>query len=220
MAHAQSNHALQELFAAIKAGDAATARTILSGDPSLGDARDEKGVSALLAALYHRQTEIAGLIRSRRETLDIFEAASVSDQKKLEQILQQAPERVHAYSADGWTALHLAAFFGEADSVRALLSAGAAVDARSNNPMQNTALHAAQVFNQVEASRLLLDAGADVNAKQHGGFTALHAAAGNGCEAMVDLMLSRGANKTLRDDSGKSAADLAAKHPQLAERLR
>jgi ankyrin repeat protein len=69
---------------------------------------------------------------------------------------------------------------------------------------------------------LLLDRGADVNARQQLGFTPLHAAAGNGDEAMADLLLARGADATLKSDDGKTPADVAAErgHTNLAERLR
>ena len=44
---------------------------------------------------------------------------------------------------------------------------------------------------------------------QAGGYTALHSAARQGHEAMVQALCEAGADRTLRTDKGESAADLA-----------
>ena len=49
---------------------------------------------------------------------------------------------MNSFSADGWTPLHLAAFFGSRMR-HVLLNTGAKVNERSTNPMQNMPLHAA-----------------------------------------------------------------------------
>jgi ankyrin repeat protein len=61
-----------------------------------------------------------------------------------------------------------------------------------------------------------------VNAKQQAGWTALHAAAQHGDQAMVELLLKYGANPTAKNDDGRTADDLAEEkgHADLAERLR
>jgi len=43
----------------------------------------------------------------------------------LTELLAEDPELVDAMSGDGFTPLHLAAFFGQADAVRLLLARGA-----------------------------------------------------------------------------------------------
>jgi ankyrin repeat protein len=58
-------------------------------------------------------------------------------------------------------------------------------------------------------ARLLLDAGADVNGQGEGGFTALHAAAQNDDEELVELLLERGADPGIANDEGKRPGDLA-----------
>ena len=75
-----------------------------------------------------------------------------------------------AVSSDGWTPLHLAAFFGKGDAARLLLNKGASVTARSTNQMANTPLHAAAAGKHAEIVKLLLDHGANANARQHGGW--------------------------------------------------
>ena len=61
----------------------------------------------------------------------------------MEELLAANRSLVSAVSPDGWTPLHLAAFFGAADAARALLNKGASPSARSTNAMQNLPLHAA-----------------------------------------------------------------------------
>jgi ankyrin repeat protein len=63
-----------------------------------------------------------------------------------------------------------------------------------------------------------------VNARQGTsgmGFTPLMEAALNGQTAMVDLLLEHGADRTMRDDKGYTAADQARGngHAALADRL-
>jgi ankyrin repeat protein len=61
-----------------------------------------------------------------------------------------------------------------------------------------------------------------VDDRQHGGYTALHAAAMHGQDDVVDLLLARGADPSVRTGDGKSAADFAEEggHAGLAQRLR
>jgi len=68
----------------------------------------------------------------------------------------------------------------------------------------------------------LLALGSSPNAVQQGGFTPLHAAARNGDEATVGLLLLRGADATRPADDGHTPADLAALagYAALAELLR
>ena len=53
-------------------------------------------------------------------------------------------------SAGGWTALHLAAHYGQPEVVRLLLAAGADVDALAENGEANTPLMAAVAGNRVD----------------------------------------------------------------------
>jgi ankyrin repeat protein len=56
---------------------------------------------------------------------------------------------------------------------------------------------------------VLLDRGIDVNARYRHDLTALMWAAGYGKVQTVRRLLERGADRTLRDDRGKTAADIA-----------
>src|SRR5207245_1701083 len=65
-----------ELFAAIKAGDLAAVERALTADRSLVDARDETGLSPVLAALYRGEDEIASAILHRGPSLLVRDAGA------------------------------------------------------------------------------------------------------------------------------------------------
>jgi ankyrin repeat protein len=103
---------------------------------------------------------------------------------------------VAAYSHDGFTPLHLAAFFGHQELARLFLDRGADVNARSKNTTfapDNTPLHAAAANRQVDVAALLLERGADVNAKDGHGFTPLALAANSKSDLLMLMLLERGA---------------------------
>ena len=211
------------LWEAIDAGDAAAVRGILALEPALARSRDDAGVSALLHAVYRRAGgDLLDVLREHAEPLDVFEAAAVGDTARLAALLDGDGKRVvEQISADGFTPLHLAAFFGQPDAVEALLLAGADPRAVANNPMRVEPVHSAAAGRSYRAVALLLEAGASVDARQEGGYVPLHAAAANGDEEIVDLLLDGGADHTARTDDGQSAPGLAREngHDELARRL-
>ncbi len=202
--------AARTIFDAVKEGDVDGVRALLDADPALASAKAEGGVSPLMTALYHGKREVADAILERRPPLDAAEAAAAGDVEVLRARLEEDPDAVRRQTADGWTPLHLAAFFGRLPALRLLLERGAEVNARSTNPMKNLPLHAAMAGPLgTEGIRLLLDAGAEVNATQHGGYTALHSAAMHGDPDVVRLLRERGADSSLASDDGSTAADFA-----------
>jgi ankyrin repeat protein len=211
-----------ELIEAVNADDADRVRAILGADPSLVAARDEAGVSALMLSRYRFDREVTDALLAADPELDVFEAAALGYVDRLRERLLDDPGAASAFSGDGFTALHLAAFFGKADVARELLDGGARVDVYTRNPFANQPLHAAAAGRHTEVCRILIAAGADVNATQHGGFTPLHESAQHGDVEMSELFLSAGADPTLTTDAGETPADVAAAagHADLADRLR
>lgn len=141
--------------------------------------------------------------------LAIFAAAMLGDTARLEPLLTANRSLVSAVSPDGWTPLHLAAFFGNADATRLLLNKGADVKIRSNNAMNNLALHAAAAGKHKDIVKLLLEFGTPANAQQHGGWTALHAAAQHGDVEMAQVLVEGGAEISARADNQQRPLDLA-----------
>ena len=127
--------------------------------------------------------------------------------------LSADPTLMRSESPDGFTALHLAAFFGHPETVGLLIERGAPVDAWTSNTFHNQPLHAAVAGSdpptRIAIARLLLDAGAEPGTQQSDGSTPLMSAAHNGDEALVDLLVGAGADLTTRDQSGRTAADHA-----------
>lgn len=142
-------------------------------------------------------------------SLAIFAAAMLGDAEQLEELLAANRSLLSEFSPDGWTPLHLAAFFGGFDAARLLLNKGASPATRSTNAVQNLPLHAAAAGRHAKLATLLIDHGAPVNARQHGGWTALHAAAQSGDVELAEVLLAAGAEIDARADNNQCALDLA-----------
>lgn len=142
-------------------------------------------------------------------TLAIFATAVLGDVAKLEALLVTNRSLVSAVSTDGWTPLHLAAFYGKLDAARLLLNKGADVKLRSTNAMNNMALHAATAAGHVPITKLLLEHGTPANAQQAGGWTSIHAAAQSGNVEMAQLLFDSGADLSARADNQQRPIDLA-----------
>lgn len=198
-----------DLFTAIEAGDAGGVETILDADPSSATARDASGVSALMRALYRLDPELVEIVKSRVGSLDVFEAAALGDVDRLEELLDAEPAQATAYSGDGFTALHFAAFFGADEAAALLVERGAEADAFGRGWMTGTPMHSAVSRLQSDIVRVLLQAGANPNVRQSAGWTPLHAAAMNGDLASVELLLAAGADPTATNEEGRSVSDLA-----------
>jgi len=154
-------------------------------------------------------------------SLAIFAASILGQTDKLESMITGDKSLVSILSEDGWTPLHLAAFFGKEDAARLLLNKGAQAAARSTNAMQNTPLHAAAAGRHTALVKLLVDRGANANARQHGGWTALHAAAQTGNIEMAQALIDNGADVSSRADNQQRPIDLAltAGHQAMVEFL-
>jgi ankyrin repeat protein len=95
---------------------------------------------------------------------------------------------VDEWSADGFTALHFAAFLGGPAAVRMLLDAGADVSAVARNEMLVQPLHSAAANGNVESCRLLLEAGADPNARQQRDYTPMDEAVQENNAELIALL--------------------------------
>lgn len=194
---------------AIKAGEFERVKAMVTAEPTLIDARSRSGDSAILTAVYHRQKEIVNLLVSRGASLSIFEACAAGELERVERLLREGADAVNEYSADGWTPLHLASFFGHAKIAELLLAHDADVLARSRGPNGNTPLHAALAGNHKFVAGLLIGHGADVNATDAQGWRPLHLAAANNNMDAIKALIAQGADVHAANGEAKTALSLA-----------
>jgi ankyrin repeat protein len=207
---------------AIKAGEFERVKAMVSAEPTLIDARSRSGDSAILTAVYHRQKEIVNLLVARGASLSIFEACAAGELERVERLLHDRAEGVNDYSADGWTPLHLAAFFGHAKIAELLIAHDANVIARSRGTNGNTPLHAALAGNHKFVAALLIGHGADVNAPDAQGWRPLHLAAANNNMDAIKALIAQGADVQAPNGEAKTALSLATEknHREAAALLR
>jgi ankyrin repeat protein len=194
-----------ELFTAIKGGDKASVERLLERDRALVDARDETGLSPFLTALYRGRNDIAETILRMGPSLNVFEAVAAGDLARVRDLVGKDRAQASAPSADGYSALGLAAFFKRREVVRYLLEAGA--DPRPASRTGGfTPLHSAVATDagecDVEIVRMLLDRDADPNARSQAGNTPLHTVAFAADRECLDLLLAHGADRTIKNNAG------------------
>lgn len=212
---------MKELFEAIKGGHRERIRELVRRSPEALLERHHGATPVLFASYVGQQGALEELL-ALAPGLSPYEAAAVGSLPALEAALRQKPAAVGELSEDGWTVLHLAAFFGRRACVEFALKHGGDPKATSANALRNRPLHAAAAGNHTDVCAVLLAHGSEPDARQHGGYTALHAAAQHGNEVVVDALLAYGAAPGLIDDQGKDAAQYAedSGHAALAAKLR
>lgn len=199
------------LVAAVKAGDAEAVARLLHDNPSLVNAKDADGTSAVLIATYWGKAHVQQVLLERRPMLTVYEAAAVGRLDRVRELVDAHPASARSFSHDGFTPLHLAAFFGHAPVAFYLLDKCDA-NALATNGSRLRPLHSAVAGGKLDIVMALLSHGADANAAQSGGFTPLMGAAQNGDETMARLLLALGADAAATDDAGKTARDMALQH--------
>jgi uncharacterized protein len=200
------------LIDAAKTGDLETVHRLLSEDAGRAAERLPSGETPLMAALYRGHTPIVDAILDALaeggHPLDIFAASALGRDTAL--VAAITLSTVNSYSYDGWTPLHLAAFFGRLAAAERLLVAGADVQAISRNALRNTPLHAATAGGHADIALLLIDRSANVQVADAGGHTPLHIAAEAGLVPVVKALLERGADPHAVDAEEKTPLSRAA----------
>ena len=201
-----------QFLEAVKKGDRDTVDRMLEADPALASAKDEGGTSAVLLAHYYGKADVAAALLSRAPELDIFEAATAGDARRVAELVDRDPKLANAVAHDGYSPLGLAAFFKRREVVKALLERGAKPSVASRD-QGFTPLHSAAATDAGEADRdivrMLLDAGADPNAKSREGGTPLHTVAFTGDLELAELLLAYGADPTADGPKGATPLDMA-----------
>lgn len=127
---------------------------------------------------------------------DIADAVMRQDNSRVQALLKSRAE-VNVAQADGSTALHWAAYHGDARTAAALLAAGAKPDVTTDTGM--TPLGLACESGNAELVKVLLHGRADPNQTLANGETPLMMAARTGSVPILKLLLARGAKVDARE---------------------
>ena len=213
----------ERVFAIAKQDDPAALLAALPAGIAPSGLRDRDGTSLVLFCLYSGLQKNLAALTARGDALPLHEAAALGDAVALERALARSPDSLFLLSPNGWTALHLAAFFGREPTVRLLLTRGADANLWGRAFEHNLPLHAACAgrTGKPDVVRALIPATRDIDARQGGGWTPLMLAAANGMADSAALLVGAGADRALANDAGKTAVALAREHghADLAARL-
>src|SRR6185437_2970943 len=107
---------MSTIFELIDSGDVEGVRAQLADDPAAAAAHDEQGLTAVMRAAY-RGREVLDAVLAADPPLEPFDRIVIGESEGL-----PAPD---AWTPDGFTPLHIAAFAHNAEAARKLLSEGA-----------------------------------------------------------------------------------------------
>lgn len=149
-------------------------------------------------------------------SLSLHDAAAKGDLQAIKDAAAKkqnldAPFQGGDASRKGWTPLMVAAADGKAETVRALLQAGAKYDVRADDG--TTALHAAAAKGELGSLQALIGAGAGIDNKTNTGRTALMLAAESGNADKVKALLAAQAAAGTTDNDGNTPLALAVIGP-------
>jgi uncharacterized protein len=141
---------------------------------------------------------------------DFFKAVKDKDAAKVKDYLAKDPTLVKATTSDFLkeTALAIAAFDGYKDIVELLLKNNA--DPNVYDDMGVAPIHGAARTNRHEIIEMLLNNKANINIlHKTSGESPLHYAAEYNTKEACELLLKKGADKTIKDNSGQTAYEVA-----------
>ena len=146
---------MSTIFELIDAADVQGVRDLLAADPGATAERDEQGLSVVMRAAY-RGGEVFDAVRAANPPLEPFDRIVVGKSDGL-----PAPD---AWTPDGFTPLHIAAFARNLEAARVLLEAGADPNVFATASFARvTPLGTCKFAGADEVAELLLAHGADPN---------------------------------------------------------
>jgi uncharacterized protein len=209
------------LFSVARLGCELEARALLDRGAAI-DAKDREGVTALGRAAQAGKIAVATLLidrgasvnaRAVDESTPLFYAAE-ADRAAMMRLLIDRGADPNIPGRKGLRPLAAAAYTGSAGSVELLLKHGADPKALDDDGRSAMIYAAGRAYAPIV--ELLIAVGADVNRRYAHGLTALMWAAGHDASAGVDdveatlkALIDHGAALDLKDDRGKTAADIA-----------
>ena len=185
-----------------------------SGQTALNMARDvqfAEGVTLLEGRMQASEPVVPVPADPPNPNKELLRAARLGELDKVKELLA-AGANVNYWEDETYTTpIMYATSRDHLDVVNELLANGADLTMADRNGA--TALHIAASYGHVEILRRIIDEllaeGEDLNTPNGHGQTALHQAAEAGMVNSVTLLLQRGADSTIQDADGNTAADLA-----------
>jgi ankyrin repeat protein len=146
-------------------------------------------------------------------------AACGSGSPSLTKILIEANSDINKQNTYGNTPLLAAALAGNVESTKYLILAGANPNAQNNKG--STALHfiCYSESSDISVAQVLIEAHADVNIRDHKGMTPLLACVTTGKQQLIDLLISKGADRTAINDAGEDWKAIATFYKQTHLRV-
>ncbi|XAR50936.1 hypothetical protein NMG60_11005404 [Bertholletia excelsa] len=224
------------LFTAIQNGELRAVAEMVAEEPAvLTGTTAHGGLTGLHVAAASGQIQVLSMLLDRSANPDVLNrhkqtpltvAAMHGNISCAERLIEAGADILMFDSLRGRTCLHYAAYYGHPDCLQAILSAAHSsrvanswgfarfVNIRDKNGA--TPLHLAARQGQPECAHILLDSGALVSASTGGygcpGNTPLHLAARGGSLDCVRELLAWGADRLLRDSSGRIPYMVALKY--------
>lgn len=116
---------MQEIFQAIASGQKAKVIGLLKRDPNLFQSLTEEGITPVLFSLYYGKLDISKEIYEISPSRNLFEAVALGDLEETKRLISKSIDLVNSLSTDGWSALHLASYFGHLEIAKFLIFSGA-----------------------------------------------------------------------------------------------
>jgi ankyrin repeat protein len=174
---------VKDLHQAAAGGNLDQLKQILQRDPASVNERDQYDRTPLHYAAIEGHIEIAEFLLSRQAEINaqdlwgktplfvgIVEEPLILDHAPIVQFLVGKGADVNLADAVGDTPLHMAATFGETESVEPLLRGGADVNAK--NDAGDTPLHCATLYSSRDVAKLLLaQPGIETRSRNNQGLT-------------------------------------------------
>ena len=168
------------IFELIDKGDTLGVTALIERDPDSAAARDDAGLTPLMRAAYRGRGAVFDAIAAAHPD-DAWDRLLLGETDGL-----PAPD---AWSPDGFTPLHIAAYALNADAAAALLASGADPNVFATASFARvTPLGTCAFAGAVDVARILLRNGANPALTEVEGATPLDAARANGSEQRVALL--------------------------------
>jgi ankyrin repeat protein len=196
----------ESLIECIMSRDVEAAERLLQTKPDCAMEVNLDGISAAMLALYYEYPEIGRKALSLQNSLSVFDAAAFGLTQELSKLACEG--EINIFSVDGFTPLHLAAYFGHEEAVDLLIAKKANIELLSKNGLGVTPLHSALSNRHEHVARILVFEGANVNSASSTGWTPLHYAAYQGNRPLGLFLKEHGA-LSVAGPTGKTPAEIA-----------